>query len=109
MKVDLTEVYRIEGAATAELRNIDRALRRFAAKAAAYERANHTYKNRTGNLERSTQGSVTKDGDTFEVSLVMGMEYASYVVGRGFSQIDIAEQMLATDIEDYLNRVGFFF
>ena len=109
MKVDLTEVIQVQDASLAELKNIDRAMRRYVQKAAAYERANHYYQNRTGNLERSTQGSVTKDGDTFEVSLVMGMDYASYVVGRGFSQIDVAEKMLETDIENYLNNLGLFF
>lgn len=107
MKIDLGPMYQLINASKAELRNIDRYMRHAADKAAAYERANHTYTNRTGNLERSTQGHVTKSGDSFEVSLEMGMDYASYVVDRGFSKIDIAAQMMESDIEDYLRRSGF--
>lgn len=107
MEVDLKSIYEIQEATTQELRNIDRAIRRFAEQAAAYERQNHYYKNRTGNLERSTKAHVTKTGDTIEASLVMGMYYASFVVGRGFSQIDVAEKMMESNIESYLSRIDF--
>lgn len=106
MKVDLSSMYKIINEKTNELKMIDRAIRRFAQNAAAYERANHLYKNRTGNLEKSTIGKVTKSGDEIEASLQMNMDYASYVVNRGFSKIDEAAEMLENDIEDYLQRLG---
>ena len=43
-------------------------------------KANHTYKNRTGNLEASNDFDVDKDGLTLENSA----EYASYVEAKGF-------------------------
>lgn len=107
MKIDLGAIYQIEAATKQELKNIDRAMRRFADQAAQYEKQNHTYKNRTGNLERSTKGVVSKSGDTFEVSLIAGMDYASYVNARGFMVIDYAAQMMEANIEDYLSRFGF--
>lgn len=107
MKIDLGTIYKIEQATRAELKNIDRAMRRFAAEAAEYERSNHTYKNRTGNLQRSTKGIVTKDGASFEVCLVAGMEYASYVNARGYMVIDYAAKMMEANIDSYLSRSGF--
>ncbi|QUB64871.1 hypothetical protein [Prevotella melaninogenica] len=43
-------------------------------------KANHTYKNRTGNLEASNDFDVDKDGLTLENSA----PYASYVEAKGF-------------------------
>ena len=43
-------------------------------------KANHTYKNRTGNLEASNDYDVDKDGLTLENSA----PYASYVEAKGF-------------------------
>ena len=43
-------------------------------------KANHTYKNRTGNLEASNDFDVDKDGLTLENSA----DYASYVEAKGF-------------------------
>lgn len=41
---------------------------------------NHTYQNRTGNLEKSNTFDVDKDGLTLENTA----EYASYVEAKGF-------------------------
>jgi len=109
MNIDLGPFYKILNSNKQELNNIARKLRHAAENAANYEKQNHTYTNRTGNLEASTKGIVTKSGDEFEVSLVMEMEYASYVVARGFSQIDIAAKMMESDIENYLSRIGIQF
>ena len=46
-------------------------------------KANHTYQNRTGNLEASTNFEVDRDG----LTLKAGMEYASYVEAKGFDVI----------------------
>lgn len=43
-------------------------------------KANHTYKNRTGNLEASNDFDVDKDGLTLENTA----PYASYVEAKGF-------------------------
>ena len=43
-------------------------------------KANHTYQNRTGNLEASTGYDVDKDGLTLENTA----DYASYVEAKGF-------------------------
>ena len=46
-------------------------------------KANHTYQNRTGNLEASTSFDVDKDALTLEA----GMDYASYVEAKGYDVI----------------------
>lgn len=107
MKIDLSEIYQVQEATLNELKKMQRKFARFAEQAAAYERGSHRYQNRTGNLEGSTRGYATRQGDEIEVSLEMGMDYASYVVDRGFSNIDVAEKMLATNIENYLTTIGF--
>lgn len=43
-------------------------------------KANHTYQNRTGNLEKSNTYDVDKDGLTLENTA----DYASYVEAKGF-------------------------
>jgi hypothetical protein len=43
-------------------------------------KANHTYQNRTGNLEKSNTYDVDKDGVTLENTA----DYASYVEAKGF-------------------------
>lgn len=43
-------------------------------------KANHTYQNRTGNLEASNDYDVDKDGLTLENTA----DYASYVEAKGF-------------------------
>ena len=43
-------------------------------------KANHTYRNRTGNLEKSNTFDVDKDGLTLENTA----PYASYVESKGF-------------------------
>jgi hypothetical protein len=107
MKIDMGALYQIIEANKQELKNIDRKMRHAVEEAAAFERANHTYINRTGNLEKSTVGRIVKSGDEFEMTLEMGMDYASYVVDKGLSKIDVAAKMAEADIEDYLRRYGF--
>lgn len=43
-------------------------------------KANHTYQNRTGNLESSNDYDVDKDGLTLDNTA----DYASYVEAKGF-------------------------
>lgn len=49
-------------------------------KAVKDAKANHTYQNRTGNLEASNNYDVDKDGLTLENTA----DYASYVEAKGF-------------------------
>ena len=107
MKIDLSQIYQVEKATLSELKQMQQKFAKFADQAAAYERSTHRYQNRTGNLEGSTRGYATRQGNEIEVSLEMGMDYASYIVDKGFSNIDVAEKMLETSIENYLTRLGF--
>ena len=106
MNIDLSPMYKIIDANVNELKNIDRQIRRIADKAIQFEKQNHQYINRTGNLERNTVAEVTKSGDEIEASLQMNTSYASYVVDKGYSRIYDAAEMMENDIEDYLTRLG---
>ncbi len=107
MEIDLGQIYKITAAGRQELKNIDRKMRHAVVNAANYEKATHTYINRTGNLEKSTKGIVRKSGDEFDAYLVMDMYYASFVNNLGYSNIDEAYKMMIDDIENYLSSRGF--
>jgi hypothetical protein len=72
---------------------------------AAYERQHHEYRNRTGNLQRSTVGKlVRRSASEIRAELRMGMPYASYVVGMGLSQIQTAANAVEAELQDVLER-----
>lgn len=104
MRVDISEVITAEQAAVRHLeREVPREMYRIARQAASDERRGHTYQNRTGNLERSTQATEPVDsGDTVQVDLIAGTEYASYVNARGYMIIDETAARAA-------NEMGYFF
>ena len=59
---------------------------RVAQRAAGDELATKRYKNRTGDLATSTAAElVVNTSELVVVTVSMGEEYASYVIGRGFS------------------------
>jgi hypothetical protein len=59
---------------------------RVAQRAAGAELATKRYRNRTGDLAESTAAElVVNTSELVVVSVSMGEHYASYVVGRGFS------------------------
>lgn len=74
--------------------------------AAAYERANKTYQDRTGTLRKETQGRIeTNRRNEAEVVLEMDTYYASYVVARGFSAIAQAERAAELAMDDLFDRL----
>lgn len=68
-------------------------------KAARNERNTHPYRNRTGNLERSTQGILLEQSLTQVVAeLEMGMYYADAVNEKGYSNIDDVAEVCEREI-----------
>lgn len=69
---------------------------------AAYERQSHRYRNRTGNLQRSTQGTMMRSSPSdIRLQLVMAQPYASFVVEKGLSNIYTA----ANDAEEAITEM----
>jgi hypothetical protein len=93
--VDDSEVRALTRSAEAFFRHLpDRALRAVQ-RAAEFERDRHPYQNRTGRLEHSTMARpmpASVEGE-FDIDLLMGMEYASYVDALGYSRIRDAAEM----------------
>lgn len=59
------------------------------ADAAAQERETHLYRNRTGNLQRSTGAEILEvSAARVSISLQMTMPYAEFVWRKGLSDID---------------------
>ncbi len=81
-------------------------MEQIAQRAAAYERANHTYVNRTGNLERSTVGKAYRVGATdVTAELAMSMPYAGYVNRLGYSVIGEAWEHMTAELENHLQAL----
>jgi hypothetical protein len=90
----------------AQFAQLAQAMRAAVQLGAQYERSNHTYQNRTGNLERSTKGKLVRvDRRAIRAELVMGMPYASYVVRRGFSTINSTSVRVRDSIRDQIARI----
>jgi hypothetical protein len=69
----------------------------------AFIRTHHRYTNRTGNLERSSQGVVTRySRDSIEAELQMNMVYASYVRGRGLTSFDEGVNLVKAELDEQL-------
>lgn len=70
------------------------------------ERQGHPYRNRTGNLERSTISYDAADPRDREIVVVaeMGMSYASFVNDRGYSRIDDVMRNAGEEIENRLEQ-----
>lgn len=67
---------------------------------AAAERRDHAYRNRTGDLQASTQASeVMSVGADDVVQLAADMPYASYVADRGLMRLDERATEAAGEIE----------
>lgn len=56
----------------------------------------------TGNLRSSIQANKKREGDTSELELVAGMEYAAYVEARGF---DVISGSIPQATKDFDRRV----
>jgi hypothetical protein len=106
VKVDISEVV----ALTAEAdRVLDRTLPIMRGEVAlnlAIEREGHPYRNRTGNLERSTisyDAASPRDREIV-VHAEMGMHYASYVNDLGYSRIDDVMKNAGEAIQNRLEQ-----
>jgi len=87
--VDLSDLDEFTRDSAKHLRGWGASMRRVLKAAAKQEREEHSYQNRTGNLESHTQAVDAVDSkDETTIDLTMDMPYASYVVDRGYSQID---------------------
>ena len=72
---------------------------------AAFERANHTYVSRSGDLQRSTQGKlIRKSREEIRAELSASAPYASYVQRRGFMAIGEASIRVGQAIEDAMRK-----
>jgi hypothetical protein len=79
--------------------------------AAARERDTHLYRNRTGNLERSTAAEALEaTAERVSVSLQMTKPYAEFVWRRGLSELDTygiqADQAIKRRFSEQLKRIS---
>jgi len=105
VKVDISQVIETERAAVKHLeREVPQQMLRIAKQAATDERRGHSYQNRTGDLQRSTQATeVRADENAVEIDLVAGMEYASHVNRRGYMIIDETAARAAQEMEFFFD------
>lgn len=76
-------------------------------RAASEERNTHEYRNQTGHLQQSTRAQVVDEDDSgFLVRLEMGEEYASYVVGRGYSDFPNIAEKATSEIAAHVAGIG---
>ena len=76
-------------------------------RAANEERASHDYQNQTGHLQQSTAARVIEEtDDNFLAHLEMGEEYASFVVGRGYSRFDEIAKKAKREVDAHVASVG---
>ena len=105
IEVDVSEVHSLTGEAKDLLETVHIVMRSVLDNAAANERAQHEYRNRTGRLQKSTKAAtVSRKLSEQVVDLEMGMEYASYVARRGLSEIDAQAKIAERDIESALEE-----
>lgn len=74
--------------------------------AAVREQSSHAYQNRTGTLEASTRGYLSRnDSVETEASLEMGADYASYIVDKGLSNIVEEAELTESILQDYFSHM----
>jgi len=110
LKVDLSEVRQLTRRARRELGNVDDRMQGVVEASAERLRAKDTYQDRTGDLRGSTQGEAIKLGDNAaEATLTMAMPYASFVIGRGFSnwedEVDRATREMGLEMSAIATRI----
>lgn len=71
----------------------------------------HEYRNRTGNLEKSTKGRLVRDSaKESRATLSMDMPYASFVLAKGLTDIEkeakITEAILTKYFEHMLDHLS---
>ncbi len=91
VNVDLSEIVVLGTRANAEVDELPQELLRCVEMGAAFERHQHEYQNQTGDLEKSTKAVIDQTSRSrAQVTLEMGMDYASYVKRRGLSEVESA-------------------
>jgi hypothetical protein len=105
-KVDASEVFALEREADRVLDRTLPIMRGAVALNLEIERQGHPYRNRTGNLERSTISYDAADPRDREIKVVaeMGMSYASHVNERGYSLIDGVMKNAGEEIQNRLEQ-----
>ncbi len=104
MKVnfDFSDVIAMESRSQAEVDLVPVELLRCVEMGAAFERTQHEYQNRTTDLQTSTKAVVDqKSRARAQVSLEMGMPYASYIRRKGLSEIDSASVRARDEFQDW--------
>ena len=105
--IDLSDVVATSLRAELELAGIPDLMKRTVAMGAAYERMSHAYRNRTGRLQASTREVVvSRTRRLSQVNLEMGMHYASYVRGRGLSNIDSAANRVTAELTERFSEMA---
>lgn len=107
VKLDISDVLALEARAVQQLGSLGKRMLSVAKVGAEYEKGHKTYQDRTGNLKKSTKG-VAKENrkDNVEVDLEMGMDYASFVKRRGYSEIDAAAKLTEGGIQDQIDAIA---
>lgn len=105
-KLDITEVLDLTREADIALDRTLPIMRGAVALNLDIERQGHPYRNRTGNLQRSTISYDAADPRDREITVVaeMGMSYASFVNDRGYSLIDDVMRNAGEEIENRLEQ-----
>ncbi len=105
-KLDASEVFALEREADRVLDRTLPIMRGAVALNLAIEREGHPYRNRTGNLQRSTISYDSADPRDREIKVYaeMGMDYASHVNDRGYSLIDGVMKNAGEEIQNRLEQ-----
>lgn len=105
-RVDVSEVLDLTRAADEALDRTLPIMRGAVALNLEIERQGHPYRNRTGNLERSTISYDSADPRDRQIEVVaeMGMHYASFVNERGYSLIDDVMRNADEEIDNRLRQ-----
>lgn len=73
---------------------------------ADYLKDTDPYQDRTGNLRAGTQALLVSEAPEIRVELEMDTEYASYVVGLGYSNFDEAADKVEREIGKAITGIG---
>jgi hypothetical protein len=105
-KVDVSEVLDLTRAADDALDRTLPIMRGAVALNLEIEREGHPYRNRTGNLQRSTVSYDAADPRDTTITVVaeMGMRYASHVNDLGYSLIDDVMRNAGEEIQNRLEQ-----
>jgi hypothetical protein len=92
--------------AVKELSGVESVMSGVAQDAADHLVATDPYQNRTGDLRASTVSESIDLGDAVEVTIAMGMPYASHVIRRGFSGWEEAVADAERDMDRAISAIA---